>query len=239
MSNVAVDIGNTRIKSALFEGEKLISTAIHENLEALHSSYAKSTHHWVFGSVRHYDEQIRKIFYNEKYLMLTRQTSLPIAVNYDTPETLGVDRLASAVGAFTSFPDKNILIIDAGTCITYDVIDQSGVFQGGVIAPGLKMRMKAMSHFTDALPDISSEFSEIMLKNLGKSTRECLLAGSLSATIHEMNGFIDHFLKEYEDLVVMMTGGDTIHFESKLKAHIFADFDLVLTGLNRILIKNQ
>ncbi|HCX24459.1 MAG: pantothenate kinase [Flammeovirgaceae bacterium] len=239
MPNVAVDIGNTRIKSALFEEEELISTATHTNLEELIAHYSANTHHWVFGSVKHYDEQIKKIFYKEKYLQLTHKTPLPIGVNYDTPETLGVDRLASAVGAYIKFPNRNRLIIDAGTCITYDLVDSEGYFQGGVIAPGLQMRMKAMAHYTDALPDISSNFSEIMLKNLGKSTHQCLLAGSLSAASHEMNGFIDHFLKEYDDLAVIMTGGDTIHFESKLKAPIFADFDLVLTGLNRILIKNQ
>lgn len=239
MANVAVDIGNTRIKSALFDGERMVATAVHKTLDELLFHYESKVHHWIFGSVKNYDEQLHEIFYGENYLKLTNETPLPIVVQYDTPNTLGVDRLAAAVGAYTIHPDKNVLIIDAGTCITYDILDRHGVFQGGVIAPGLKMRMKAMAHFTAALPDISEDFSQIMLKNLGKSTRECLLAGSLSATIHEINGFIDHFLKEYEELVVMITGGDAMHFESKLKAHIFADFDLVLTGLNRILIKNQ
>ena len=239
MPNVAVDIGNTRIKSALFEGMVKKSSYSCDHLEDLIGHYGVGKHQWIFGSVKGNASDVQSLFKEEEALYLTHDTLLPITINYDTPETLGVDRLAAAVGANGQYPDSNVLVIDCGTCITYDLVDGDGVYQGGAIAPGLKMRTKAMSHFTRQLPDISEEMSQIMLKNLGKSTRECLLAGSLSAIIHEMNGFIDHFLKEYGDLVVMMTGGDTNHFESKLKAPIFADFDLVLTGLNRILIKNQ
>ncbi len=239
MPNVAVDIGNTRIKAALFEGEQLIATSIHSSLEDLLISYASGTYHWIFSSVRADAAELHQLFAAEKYVVLTDKMRLPIEVNYDTPDTLGMDRLAAAVGAAVSCPNHHVLVIDAGTCMTYDLVDKEGTFQGGIIAPGLKMRMQAMSHFTEALPDIHQDFSQIMLKNLGKSTRECLLAGSLSASIHEMNGFVDSFLKEYDELVVMMTGGDAIYFESKLKAPIFANFDLVLIGLNRILIYNQ
>lgn len=239
MSNVAVDIGNSRIKSALFEGLEKKSSFSCDRPEDLINHYGASNHQWIFGSVQGNNANVRSIFNGEQALYLSHTTPLPISLNYDTPETLGVDRIAAAVGAAIHHPDQNVLVIDCGTCITYDFIDNTGVYQGGAIAPGLKMRTKAMSQFTRQLPDISEEMSQIMLKNLGKSTRECLLAGSLSAIVHEMNGFIDHFLKEYGDLVVMMTGGDTNYFESKLKAPIFADFDLVLTGLNRILIKNQ
>ena len=239
MPNVAVDIGNTRIKAALFTESAKEPTYTCKGYEDLLDHYGRKEHQWIFGSVSDDQQVLKEVFSDEDVLILDHNTPLPIRVNYDTPETLGVDRLAAAAGAAHQFPKRNVLVIDCGTCITYDIIDSAGIFQGGVIAPGLTMRMKAMSDYTRRLPDISSEMSQIMLKNLGKSTRECLLAGSLSASVHEIDGFISSFLKEYDQLVVMMTGGDTNHFESKVKAPIFADFDLVLTGLNRILIKNQ
>ncbi|MEQ9305034.1 MAG: type III pantothenate kinase [Marinoscillum sp.] len=238
-SNVVVDIGNSKVKSALFEGDQIKTKFQTTKLQALAAHYGSRSHRWIFSTVNHSTQEIQDLFANENFLILSRETPIPIVLNYDTPETLGVDRIAAGVGAFDLFPDRNVLIIDAGTCITYDIMDKSGSFEGGVIAPGLKMRMQSMNHYTSGLPDISVDWSQIMLKNLGKSTRECLLAGSYMALTHEINAFIDHFKKEYTELVVILTGGDANFFESKVKAPIFADFDLVLRGLNRILNHNQ
>ncbi|MEQ8470126.1 MAG: type III pantothenate kinase [Marinoscillum sp.] len=238
-TNVVVDIGNSKIKSALFEGDELKSKIQTYRLQDLLDHYGFGSHQWIFSSVNNSNQEITEIFNQESHLILSRETPLPIVLNYDTPETLGVDRVAAAVGGSYNYPEKNVLIIDAGTCITYDVVSKVGAFEGGVIAPGLQMRMKSMNHYTKRLPDISEDWSQIMLKNLGKSTRECLLAGSFAAIVHEMNGFIDQFKKEYPELVVILTGGDANYFESKVKAPIFADFDLVLRGLNRILNHNQ
>lgn len=237
-ANVVVDIGNTKIKSAFFDSGIISSRFETRSLVEVLDHYGPG-HQWIFGSVRESDEEVARLFEDEQHMILTRETPLPLVINYDTPETLGTDRIAAAVGGNTLHPGKDVLIIDAGTCITYDLVTGDGVFQGGVIAPGLRMRMKAMGQYTRRLPDISEDWSQIMLKNLGKSTRECLLAGSFGALQHEMNGFIDQFKKEYPELVVILTGGDANYFESKVKAPIFADFDLVLIGLNRILNHNQ
>lgn len=237
-SNVVVDIGNSKIKTAIFEGERLVSRFAADHLEEVFQHYNKASYRWIFSSVGDDPSAHSRISALKDHLILSRDTPLPISLDYQTPETLGVDRIAASVGAFHLYK-KSCLVIDAGTCITYDLVDKTGVYRGGAIAPGLKMRMKAMSHFTKRLPDVSAEWEEIPLKTQGKTTRECLVTGAFDGVVHEMDGFIEAFLKEYEDLAVILTGGDANYFESKLKAPIFADFDLVLTGLNTILNYNK
>lgn len=236
--NIVVDIGNSRIKSGEFEQDKLIEVKNWANLAQLKSAYTSSKgSNWIFSIVGEHREEIAGQF--PGYPILTYQTPLPVSLDYKTPETLGMDRVAAAVGARELHPGRNILVIDAGSCITYDIMDAKGVFQGGVIAPGLQMRMKAMHHFTRQLPDISPEWESLPQNLLGKSTRECLLNGAYLAAIYEIESFIAAYKKEFDNLVVMLTGGDTPYFESKLKAPIFANFELVLIGLNRILRHNN
>ena len=236
--NVVVDIGNTKIKAAVFEEDRIIQRVSAVSLEEIYQSLEDPNLHFIFSTVRHNQDEILEVFKSQKTLILTHETPVPLQIDYETPETLGLDRLASAVGAY-HLQQNDVLVIDAGTCITYDLITKPGVFRGGVIAPGLNMRMKSMSHFTASLPDISENWLSISERTPGKSTKECLLQGSKQAMIHEMNGFIAQFTEEYPKLSVILTGGDGPCFESKLKAHIFADFNLVLVGLNRILNYNK
>lgn len=240
-TNLVVDIGNTKIKSAIFVDDRLKSRYTASTLEEIYGHYKGQDHSWIFSSVRKSEEEIRNVCTQVDLMVLNKDTSLPIGVHYKTPETMGLDRIAAAVGANYLYPHENVLVIDMGTCITYDIVNRQGTFQGGIIAPGLKMRMRAMNYFTERLPDISSDWQNIPLNfgSVGKSTLEGLVKGSYEALLHEINGFIDGFQKEYSKLTVMMTGGDAVHFESNLKAHIFANFDLVLIGLNRILKHNQ
>lgn len=237
--NIIVDVGNSSIKTAKFVGANLVERNIRYTLQEVLDTYSSGNYDWIFSSVGSSIEEILALFGEFDPLLLKKETPLPISIDYDTPETLGMDRLAAAVGGHFLYPEKNVLIIDAGTCITYDIVTAKGVFLGGVISPGLKMRMSAMNHYTHQLPDISEEWEQVISRTPGKSTKECLLNGSVTAIIHEMNGFLTSFNKEYADLVVVLTGGDGPYFESNLKAPIFADLNLVLTGLNRILNYNR
>jgi type III pantothenate kinase len=180
-------------------------------------------------------KEIESWFTNQKPIFITSTDPLPIEIDYETPNTLGIDRIVAAIGAKETFPNKNVLIIDLGTCITYDIVDEFGVFRGGVISPGLKMRMKSMHENTHSLPDISWDWAMYQGLGLGKSTKSCLARGTYQAIIHEIDGFIFDFETIFPKLTVMMTGGDHIHFESKLKEPIFADSNLILKGINRIL----
>lgn len=236
--NIAVDIGNTRIKSGVFRGTELVEIRHWEDLDDLRNYFGQQGYRWVFSTVAGNRDHVQRFFTAESPLVLAPDTPLPIGVDYGSTQTLGMDRLAAAVGAWSLVPGQNLLVVDAGSCITYDlVIDNT--FIGGAIAPGLRMRMKAMAHFARQLPDISPEWESIAAGLVGKTTRECLRVGAFDGLLHELNGFIRSFKNEYNQLTVVLTGGDGPYFESKLKEPIFAASNLVLTGLNRILNHNQ
>ncbi|XOV92459.1 MAG: type III pantothenate kinase [Bacteroidota bacterium] len=232
--NITVDIGNTRIKSGEFVDDELTTVEFWDSLIQLYTIKKENTSFWTFCSVRGNKYEIDQVFNESDHLVLDHETPLPIKLDYETPETLGMDRVAALVGGQSLYPNKNIMVIDVGTCNTYDILDANGIFKGGVIAPGFKMRMKAMSQFTKALPDISGEWEDLKDQYLGKNTRECLKSGSYQATILEIEGFIGYFRQHFEDLTILMTGGDASYFESKLKGPIFARSNLVLRGLNSI-----
>ena len=236
--NIAVDIGNSFIKSGDFIKNELIKTDKWSSLIELRDSKDANAS-WIFCSVRGNDHEIREVFEGRSFHLLTYRSKLPVEIDYKTPETLGMDRVAATIGAQVLFPGQNVLVIDMGTCITYDLLDAKGVFQGGIISPGIKMRMMAMHHFTKGLPDISSEWEAFEIQKLGKSTKECLSKGSVEAVAHEIDGFISSLREEFYDLVVLLTGGDAVNFESKLKQPIFARSNLVLVGLNEILKSQQ
>lgn len=237
MERLVFDVGNTRIKGASFHGSKLVDIFYLQDPEDLIARIAKSGSPAIVSSVVLDASIFDALSPERRPLFLTNKTPLPISINYDTPETLGVDRLAAACGAFHEFPEKDILIIDLGTCNTYDFLDLEGVFQGGVIAPGHKMRMRSMHEMTGRLPDISGD-ADHELTIPGKSTRECMAIGARQGMIHEINGFIDHFRKESDQLHVIVTGGSTSSFESFIKPPIFVRPEIVLVGLNRILDYN-
>ncbi|MFY0600820.1 MAG: type III pantothenate kinase [Cyclobacteriaceae bacterium] len=234
--NIVVDIGNSRIKSGLFEGDELLETSTWEDLMGL-KSYCENIHPHKIGfiSVGGLESEILNLFEKLSPSIISRQSELPISIDYDTPQTLGIDRLVGAVGANDRYPEKNVLIIDMGSCITYDLVTPNATFQGGIISPGLQMRMKSMSDYTEKLPDIRKDWQPQKGILPGKSTKACMTIGSYDAIIHELNGFIEGFRLQYSGLIVILTGGDAPSFESKLKQPIFADSFLVLRGLNRIL----
>jgi type III pantothenate kinase len=171
----------------------------------------------------------------EFFIELDHQTGLPIENSYETPETLGKDRLAAAVGANELFPNQNLLIIDAGTAITYDLVSEKNQFVGGNISPGLEMRFKALNRFTGKLPlvEYRDEFQPI-----GRNTIEAIRAGVQNGILFEMNETIGLFNRNYQNLQIIMTGGDSNFFERKLNYSIFVHFNITLIGLNRILEYN-
>jgi len=191
----------------------------------------------ILSSVKPVDDEILQ-FLSENFdlfIELDHQTELPIKNLYETPETLGKDRIAAAVGANEFFPDQNLLIIDAGTAITYDLVSEKNEFIGGNISPGLQMRFKALNQFTGKLPLVSysDEF-----QNIGRNTTEAIRAGVQNGILYEIAQTIELFNKNYQNLQIVMTGGDSIFFDKKLNYTIFVHFNITLIGLNRILEYN-
>jgi type III pantothenate kinase len=207
-----------------------------DHLRMLKDEYAQ-LNKVILSSVKVRDEQLN-IFLSENFdffLELDHHTKLPIENLYETPETLGKDRLAAAVGANELFPDQNLLIIDAGTAITYDLVTENNQFLGGNISPGLEMRFKALNQFTGKLPLIShsDEYKEI-----GQNTTDAIRAGVQNGILFEIGQTIDLFNRNYQNLQIIMTGGDSNFFDKKLNYSIFVHFNLTLIGLNRILEHN-
>lgn len=238
--NLTVDIGNSRAKLGLFAG-----TQLRERLQWSDYSYeelmAYATNHQVENIIlstvgSSIDPAVEAAFQRHfYYLQLNHQTPLPITNAYGTPETLGKDRLAAIVGAWELYSGENCLVIDAGTCITYDLLTSDGVYLGGNISPGLGLRFRAMHEFTARLPLVSA--GEI-LDNIGSSTETAMRNGGQLGVVLEMEGFIQLFTEQFGALRIILTGGDADFFVKALKSEIFVNPDLVLRGLNKILIYN-
>ncbi len=191
----------------------------------------------ILSSVKPSDEELKHFLAEnfDQFLELDHHTELPIENLYKTAETLGKDRIAAAVGANELFPNQNLLIIDAGTAVTYDLVSEKNQFVGGNISPGLEMRFKALNHFTGKLPLI--EYHDDF-ESIGTNTTEAIRAGVQNGLIFEIAQTIDLFNRNYQNLQIIMTGGDSNFFERKLNYSIFVHFNLTLIGLNRILEHN-
>ncbi|MFP4469286.1 MAG: type III pantothenate kinase [Bacteroidales bacterium] len=240
---LVIDVGNTLTKVAVFQAQKQIalhtSEKIHiPDLENFRHSYQPA--HAVLVSVgRLPEDTLEYLQSNYQLLMLDHHTPIPIRNLYKTPETLGKDRLAAVVAAADLFPGKNCLVIDAGTCITYDLIDRVAQYHGGAISPGIPLRFKALHTFTNKLPLVNHKNFDGLA---GATTEESILAGVINGSLAEMEGTIGRYREKYPDLQVVLTGGDMNFFDKKLKSNIFAVPNLVLKGLNVILdfnVKNQ
>ena len=239
--NLVIDIGNTRTKFSVFHlGEVLITVPVDEFLPE-HVDVLQNEHpelqNVILSAVKDYSPGLRSALQNKfKYFIeLDAKTPLPIENCYKTPETLGKDRIAAVVGGFDLYPDSNLLIIDAGTAITYDILNDKHQYLGGNISPGLQMRYKALHQFTGKLPLTEHRKFD---KLYGTTTEEALLAGVQHGVVFEVDKAIDTFKDFYTNLKVIITGGDADFFDKKLKNSFFVNFNLIAMGLNRILEYN-
>jgi len=232
--NLVVDSGNTRIKAGLFKDRELITKESFLNLAELKNFIiAADADHILVSSVNHDPAEILSWSASAgKKISLTSSLTLPVQIDYLTPDSLGVDRLAAVCGAQDLFPDKNCLVIDAGTCINYELVDAHGIYHGGAISPGISMRFQAMHTFTARLPLVNAD-EEIGL--IGNTTKTCLQSGVMNGVLEEVKGIIKQYQLIYPELTVIMCGGDYPFFENRLKPAIFVAPELVLIGLNRIL----
>lgn len=235
--NIVIDQGNTSIKVALFDGHELIDTFRYQSLcmdDVFDLLGRFSPQYGILCSVGEFDKALTEILNQELNLFteLNADTPLPIRIEYKTPQTLGKDRVAAVIGAQIRHKGSNLLVIDAGTAITYDFLNSEGVYKGGNISPGMDIRFKALHQFTKRLPMLDEEGD---IPPLGYDTTSAIRAGVVNGIIREMDSYIDEYQKKY-NVLTFLTGGHSIYFADKLKNRIFADGNLVLKGLNEILI---
>lgn len=233
---VAIDIGNTRIKTAIFENNNIHKKFEFENFDNL-LEFIKEFEIDIPVIVSDVTNSNVQAFYQylKKLIILNCKTPIPISNKYKTPETLGNDRLAAIIGATAIFNNQNVLVIDAGTCIKYDFIDNNKIYYGGSISPGLEMKFQALNRYTQKLPLESKKYE---FSFYGNSTSDAIISGVMQGTLAEMNGIIEEYKSRFENLKIIFTGGDMMYFADKIKEVIFADPDLVLKGLYEVLKYN-
>ncbi len=233
--NLAIDKGNTRLKWALFEGDRLVRMS--EEGEGLPDVRVEAA---IVCATGRLDVSELKLP-TDHVTVLSSQTRLPIALDYATPETLGPDRIAAACGARKLCPDRGCVIVDAGTCITIDYLDRDGIFRGGAILPGIEIKFRALHTFTAKLPLLTSVDAERALVT-GRSTQESMEAGVLTATRYAVEGFVAHYRENQPDTKMLLTGGDAnwVWGEGLLRVRdCLWEPHLVMIGLNEILKENE
>jgi type III pantothenate kinase len=237
--NLIVDIGNTTTKLAVYEGhEKITVSRINElsceelekNLSGLKIKRA------IISSVKKLHPLIYELFFNNIPVVhvLSYKSKLPFRVEYETPETLGTDRMAAVAGAFSLFPGEEVLIIDAGTAITFDFL-YGGIYRGGNISPGIAMRFKALNKFTGKLPLVSQTENYTFP---GRNTSDAIVAGVITGVTYEINEYIRTFEKKHTDYKIILTGGDSGFLKNKIDYQLTYVPDIVIDGLNIILEYN-
>ncbi|PLX03292.1 MAG: pantothenate kinase [Marinilabiliales bacterium] len=239
---LVVDIGNTLIKLAVFKQDEIVFNSSFEYFgekelqEILKQFPIKAA---IMSSVREDNKKIMEIISSSiQTLMLDHNTRLPVENNYLSKESLGRDRIALMAGASVMFPNENVLVIDAGTCITYDLLNKNNKYYGGAISPGLKMRLKALNHYTSKLPLIDLKENHIP-ELIGNTTENSILSGVIRGCAGEINSIIESYTVVNKQLRVLLTGGDYKYFDKLLKYKTFAAPNLVLIGLKGIMDFNE
>ena len=239
---LTIDVGNTRIKAAVFEHNTLVEVFVFTNdtlsnqIDFILNRFPKIKK-LVIASVGNVEKEL---FLSLKDTLeihfLTHESKFPFTNLYTTPTTLGIDRMVLASGAVIQFPNQNRLIIDAGTCVTYDFIDAKDNYLGGAISPGIRLRYESLHQQTAKLPLLTKDYPESFI---GNSTEESIHSGVVNGVALEIDGFIELYKTEYAKFIIILTGGDAEFLAMRLKNTIFANSNFLLESLNQTFQYNQ
>lgn len=242
MNNLVIDIGNTFTKIAVFNGNNIINFAKAEDVNA--HNYTAICQQYMIDKIivssvaDNTPEQLSALAKKKEILFFNHLSPSPIRNHYQSPQTLGLDRLAAVIGAKKIYAKNPVLVIDAGTCITYDCVDTNSNYYGGSISLGLNMRLNALNQQTQKLPLV--KFDDTFAQLYGTNTQQSILSGVVNGTLAEVNQFINNYNALNADLKIILCGGDAAFFDTRLKNSIFAyqvicEPHLVLIGLNTLL----
>jgi type III pantothenate kinase len=239
---LAVDVGNTLIKTAVFEQNTILEVFVFhkenflKELKFILKNFPKIDK-IVVASVGDVEKSDFSAVENlAKITFITKESTFPFLNLYETPNTLGTDRMVLAAGAVLKFPNQCRLVIDAGTCITYDYIDENDNYLGGAISPGIRLRYESLHQFTAKLPLLSKSYPENVI---GNSTNESIHSGVINGLVNEIDGFIDYYRTLNANFIIILTGGDADFLAIRLKNTIFANPNFLLEGLNQTFQYNQ
>ena len=240
--NLIIDVGNTNVKLAVFDQDKLIDKHVvktkhlQQSLKKIVKEHTAIKNAILSSVGKLKDSQIEFIKSHFKTLILDSKTKLPFKNLYKTPKTLGVDRIALVCASVKQNPNNNVLIIDAGTCITYDFVTSENNYLGGAISPGIRVRYQSLNNLTANLPLLDTEIPKDIV---GNSTENSIHSGVIYGVLNEIDGVISEYKVKYQDLTVILTGGDANFLSKQLKSSIFANSNFLLEGLNFILDFNK
>ncbi|WP_028887819.1 type III pantothenate kinase [Tenacibaculum ovolyticum] len=238
--NLIIDVGNTRVKVAVFELNTIKDVFTFKRLEIIPELKKIMNNFSVSASiissvVTFSDKTQQELVHLLNPVFLNSETKVPFNNLYESPKTLGVDRIALISAAITKYPNKNVLVIDAGTCMTFDFVNKEKEYLGGAISPGIVMRYKALNSFTSKLPLL--ETKEIT-NFIGVNTNTSIHSGVINGVCNEITGVISQYKSKYKYLTIVLTGGDTYFLAKQLKSGIFAHPNFVLEGLHTVLTYN-
>lgn len=241
---LVVDIGNTFTKIAIFSGDEIIDL---QTTEKINTEYLRSTiikypeiSSSILSSVALHDIRLNEFLVQQGFFIeLSHNTPVPFINKYGTPDTLGKDRIAIASAAVNLYPNENVLIIDTGTSITYDIVNSDKEYLGGGISPGLNMRFKALHNLTYRLPLIQIPSAETNINLVGDSTESSILSGVVVGVKAEVENIITQYSSMFSPLKIIISGGDYKYFEKLVKSNIFASPNIVVRGLKNILDFNE
>ncbi|MXN92214.1 type III pantothenate kinase [Flavobacterium sp. Sd200] len=240
---LAVDVGNTKIKAAVFEDTALVEKFVFNpeegvfGVEKILKKIPDATQSIMSVVGKEDNELLLWLQQNTKLTAVNHDLVFPFINDYATPATLGIDRMVLAAGAVLKYPARNRLVIDAGTCVTYDFVTNGNHYLGGAISPGLQLRYNAMHNFTAKLPLL---YPEMPQNYIGNSTKSAMHSGVVNGLLHEVEGFTQQYNQQYQDVMVILTGGDADFLAKRLKSTIFANSNFLLESLNLLyLYTNQ
>jgi type III pantothenate kinase len=243
--NLTIDIGNTRVKSAVFDDKNLLEVKAFDKAtfeEEVQGVFNRNPNirQAIISSVAESAANYESVLTDRvRVFHLDQNLSLNFSSKYDDLSKLGADRKALIAAAVTIYPAQNVLVIDMGSCVTYDMVDCSGLHRGGGISPGWQMRLNAMHTFTGRLPQLSTLDDSIEKKEVtGMNTQQAMFNSTFFGLLAEIDQRIEHYKSEFPDLTVILTGGDAQSFSVRLKNRIFAHSNFLLEGLNALLEHN-
>ena len=240
--HLIIDVGNTRIKAAVFEQNTLVELFVFTKdvflteINFILNKFPKIKK-LVVASVGNVEkEAFLSLKSKAEIHFITHESKFPFANLYSTPTTLGIDRMVLASGAVLQYPNQNRLVIDMGTCITYDFIDETDNYLGGAISPGLRLRYESLHQHTAKLPLLTKNYPETFI---GNSTQESIHSGVINGVASEIDGFIELYKTQYAKFIIILTGGDAEFLAIRLKNTIFANSNFLLESLNQTFQYNQ
>ncbi len=238
--NLVIDIGNSLLKLGIFRKN------IQENYFEFRRNYLENVRGIINSNLIDYSivsnvssecDDLINLLSNETILIpFNSNLKIPFKNNYQSKDTLGHDRIALVSSSIKHYPDENVLIIDIGSCITYDFVNFKNEYVGGAISPGLSMRYKSLNTFTNNLPHLDPKKISYLI---GKNSSESIHSGVINGIVFEINGLIDNYINEFNDIRIILTGGDSKFLLSNIKNSIFANSNFLLEGLNFLIELNK